>query len=57
MLTKEERTKLEADRDAAVSAALDLFDQGDAEGARLKLFDVGISFDGIAEYFAAWAAP
>lgn len=57
MLTIEQRAKLEADRDAAVSAALALFEQGDVDGARQKLFDIGISFDGIADYFAAWSAP
>jgi hypothetical protein len=57
MLTKEEREKLKADREAAVSAAIDLFDNGDIEGARLVLFNLGVSGDGIAEYLATWAAP
>lgn len=57
MLTREEREKLEADRDAAVTAAMNLFEQGDVEGARVRLYDLGISCDGIAEYLAAWAAP
>lgn len=57
MLNSEQRAKLEADRDAAVSAAMDLFDQGDVDGARQKLFDLGISFDRIGDYFAAWSAP
>jgi hypothetical protein len=57
MLNNEQRAKLEADRDAAVSTAMDLFEQGDVDGARQELFDIGISFDGIVDYFAAWSAP
>lgn len=57
MLTRQEREKLESDREAAVSVAMALFDQGDVEGARQRLHDIGISFDGIAEYLAAWASP
>lgn len=57
MLNNEQRAKLVIDREAAVSAAMDLFDQGDVDGARQKLFDIGVSFDGIADYFAAWSAP
>ncbi|MEO7495285.1 MAG: hypothetical protein ABIV04_10080 [Massilia sp.] len=57
MLTKEERQKLEADREWAVGVAMALFEQGDIDGARQRLFDIGISVDGIADYFAAWGSP
>lgn len=57
MLNNEQREKLVIDRETAVSAAMDLFEQGDVDGARQKLFDIGVSFDGIADYFAAWSAP
>lgn len=57
MLNNEQRAKLEADRNAAVSVAMNLFEQGDVDGARQTLFEIGITFDGIADYFAAWSAP
>lgn len=57
MLTKEERQKLVSDREAAVSVAMALFDQGDIDGARQQLWNIGVTVDGIAEYFAAWASP
>ena len=57
MLTKEEREKLKTDREAAVSVAMALFEQGDIEGARQRLFDLGISFDGTCDYFAMWSSP
>ena len=57
MLTKEERQKLEADREWAVGVAMALFEQGDIDGARQRLFDIGISVDGIADYFSAWGSP
>lgn len=44
----------EAKREATVSLALKLFNEGDEAGAEQVLFDGGISDDGIAAYFAMW---
>lgn len=54
---EERQKRLEAARKAtetAVSEALALFNAGDLEGARQRLFDAGISDDGIAAYLSMW---
>lgn len=51
-----EKRRLDAkrSRDSIVRNALELFNQGDLEGARQVLFDGGITDDGIAEYLRLW---
>lgn len=41
--------------DIAVAEALGRFNSGDINGARNKLFDAGISEDGVVYYLSAWA--
>lgn len=40
--------------ESAVSEALSFFKSGDTESARQRLFDAGISDDGIAYYLHEW---
>lgn len=50
-IRSEEATRL---REAAVSEALNLFNSGDVESARHRLFEAGIQEEGIACYLSMW---
>ena len=45
------------DNDVAVTEALELFNAGDTQGARDRLFSVGIAEEGISYYLNAWQDP
>lgn len=49
------RVKAERRRESIVCEALALWNEGNLDGARLVLFDGGITDDGIAEYFRLWS--
>lgn len=54
------RQRTEAARrvtDEAVSAAFNLFRQGDIAGAEMCLFDAGLSPEGISHYLTSWREP
>lgn len=48
------QAEMEATRDNAVTAALDLYNSGDHDGARDTLRSAGIDWDGVELYLSFW---